>query len=65
MMFFFQCFHQKMNGPLSCNRAIRYSGLLWSFQGPFSGSCWRFLGVFFGYDLGVKFENTLTLFIQY
>ena len=30
------------NGPLSvsCDWAIRYSGL----GGPFSGSCWRFLG---------------------
>ena len=31
------------NGPcsVSCDRAIRYSGF---FRGPFSGSCWRFLG---------------------
>ena len=40
---------QKLNGTLptdphaSCNRAIRYS---W-FRGLFSGSCWRFLGVWF------------------
>ena len=32
-----------INGPLSCNRAIRYSGF-WN-RGPFSGSDrWRFLG---------------------